>query len=139
MACSRALYIDRVPRASLTLPPQEFPFPALAAYAAVAPLGREREIAMACLLAARLIAGTQPPLSFSTDVRRARAAGARAWLTSHQLNGRIRAAFERLFDATADELPAAIARQLRAVMDMSAARLDDGSRRELAALLERLQ
>ena len=127
-----------MPRASLTLPPQEFPFPALAAYAAVAPLGREREIAMACLLAARLIAGTQPPLSFGTDVRRARAAGAKAWLASHQLTGRIRTAFERLYDATADELPAPVARHLRLVLDMSTARLDDGSRRELAALLERM-
>jgi hypothetical protein len=127
-----------VPRASLTLQPQEFPFPALAACAAAAPLGREREFAMACLLAARLIAGTQPPLSFGADVRRARAAGARAWLDSHQLSGRVRAGFERLSDATADDAPISIARPLRAVLEMSAPRLDEASRAELAALLDRI-
>jgi hypothetical protein len=126
-----------VPRATLTLPPQEFPFPALAAYSAAAPLGREREIAMACLLAARLIAGTLPPLSFGADVRRSRAAGARAWLASHQMSARLRAAFERLFEATVED-PAAIARQLRTVLDMSAPRLDEGSRKELGALLAKL-
>jgi hypothetical protein len=127
-----------VPRASLTLPTLEFPFPALAAHAAVAPLGRDREVAMACLLTARLVAGTLPPLSFTVEVRRARTAGARAWLTSHQLSGGVRAGFERLFDATADESPTALARPLRVVLEMSAPKLSEAARMELAGLLARV-
>jgi hypothetical protein len=128
-----------VSRASLTLPPVQYPFPALAAYAAIAPLGREREIAMACLLAGRLIAGTLPPLSLGTQVRQARAARARAWLSSHQMSVRLRGAFERLYDATAEDSMAAIPRHLRAVLEMSSARLDEGSRQEMASLLGEIQ
>lgn len=94
---------------------------------------------MACLLAARLIAGTQPPLSLGAAVRRARAARARAWLSSHQMTARLRGAFERLYDATAEDSTAAIARQLRTALEMSSARLDEGSRRELGALLGEIQ
>lgn len=127
-----------MPRATLTLQPREFPFPSLAAYAAVAPLGREREIAMACLLAARLVDGAGPPLCLSMEIRRARATGARAWLASHQMSARLRTAFERLIDATAGAEPAQVARLLRAVLEMAAPRLDEASRVELSALLDRI-
>lgn len=126
-----------MPRATLTLQPREFPFPALAAYAAVAPLGREREIAMACLLAARLVDGAGPPLRLSLEIRRARASGARAWLASHQMSTRLRAGFERLIDATAAPDPLQIGRPLRSVLEMAGPRLDEGSRAELAGLLDR--
>ena len=122
---------------SLTLQPREFPFPALAAYAAVAPLGREREIAMACLLCARLIDGTMPPVQLEPEVRRARATGARAWLASHQMSARLRGGFERLIEATAEE-PAQIGRALRSVIEMAGPRLDEASRRELQLLLDRV-
>lgn len=127
-----------VPRHTLTLEPREFPFPALAAYAAVAPLGREREIAMACLLGARLIEGTLPPLDLAASIRRGRATGARAWLASHQMTTRLRSGFERLYDATAADSPGGIPRALRAVLEMASPRLDGASRAELAALLDRL-
>lgn len=127
-----------VPRHTLTLEPREFPFPALAAYAAVAPLGREREIAMACLLGARLIEGTLPPLDLPASIRRSRATGARAWLASHQMTTRLRAGFERLYDATATDPPVGIPRALRAVLEMASPRLDGASRAELSTLLARL-
>jgi hypothetical protein len=127
-----------VPRPSLTLEPHEFPFPALAAYAAAATPGRDREIAMACLLAARLVAGTRSPLELPEEPRRARAAGAQAWLTSHQMSVRLRTAFARLFEATGAAPPLALARPLRAVLDVAGPRLDDASRAELASLLERI-
>lgn len=127
-----------MPSSTLTLEPREFPFPALAAYAAVAPLGREREIAMACLLGARLIEGALPPLDFSLAVRRARASGARGWLASHQMSARMRTAFERLYDATAGDSLSGVPRALRVLLEMASPRLDSASRAELAALLERL-
>jgi hypothetical protein len=127
-----------VPRSTLTLQPREFPFPALAAYAAVAPLGREREIAMACLLSARLVDGAGPPFCLSMDVRRSRASGARAWLASHQMSARLRTGFERLIDATAAEDPLQLNRPLRSVLEMAAPRLNEASRAELSALLDRI-
>jgi hypothetical protein len=133
------VYIVPVPNPTLTLQPREFPFPALAAYAAVAPLGREREIAMACLLTARLIDGAGPPLRLSIEVRRSRARGARAWLASHQMSARLRAGFERLIDATAAEDPLQLSRPLSAVLEMAAPRLNEASRAELAVLLERVR
>jgi hypothetical protein len=133
-----AFYIARVPRPSLTLEPHEFPFPALAAYAAAAMPGRDREIAMACLLAARLVAGTRPPLELPEVARRARATGAKAWLASHQMNARLRTALARLFEATGAAPPLALARPLRAVLEMAGPRLDDASRAELASLLDQI-
>jgi hypothetical protein len=127
-----------VPRPSLTLEPHEFPFPALAAYAAAATPGRDREIAMACLLAARLVAGTRSPLELPEAPRRARAAGAQAWLTSHQMSVRLRTTFARLFEATGAAPPLTLARPLRAVLDVAGPRLDDASRAELASLLEQI-
>ena len=135
---ARTFYIAPVPHASLTLQPREFPFPALAAYAAVAPLGREREIAMACLLCARLVDGTSPPLEQSLEIRRARAAGAHTWMASHQMSARLRAGFERLIEATAANDPAQIGRALRSVIEMAGPRLDDASRTELQKLLSRI-
>lgn len=127
-----------MPHPSLTLEPHEFPFPALAAYAAAATPGRDREIAMACLLAARLVAGTRSPLELSEEPRRARAAGAQAWLTSHQMSVRLRSVFARLFEATGAAPPLALARPLRAVLDVAGPRLDDASRAELASLLDQI-
>lgn len=135
---ARTFYIAPVPHASLTLQPREFSFPALAAYAAVAPLGREREIAMACLLCARLVDGTSPPLELSLEIRRARAAGAHTWMASHQMSARLRAGFERLIEATATDEPTAIAKALRSVLEMSGPRLDEASRSELQNLLTRI-
>ncbi len=127
-----------MPRPSLTLEPHKFPFPALAAYAAAATPGRDREIAMACLLAARLVAGTRPPLELAEVPRRARAAGAKSWLASHQMSARLRAALARLFEATGAAPPLALARPMRAVLEMAGPRLDEASRAELASLLERI-
>ena len=93
---------------------------------------------MACLLAARLVAGTRSPLELPEDPRRARAAGAKAWLASHQMSVRLRTALARLFEATAAPPPLALARPLRAVLEMAGPRLDDASRAELASLLERI-
>jgi hypothetical protein len=95
-------------------------------------------VALACLLTGLLVAGTLPPHWFSDVVGGARTAGARAWLSSHLLCGRVRAVFERLFDATADESPTALARPLRAVLEKSAPKLSEAARMELAGLLARV-
>ena len=93
---------------------------------------------MACLLAARLVDGAGPPLCLSMDIRRSRASGAQAWLASHQMSARLRSAFERLIDATAGADPVQLGRPLRAVLEMAAPRLDESSRAELSALLDRV-
>ncbi|MGH7721060.1 MAG: hypothetical protein ACREON_19710, partial [Gemmatimonadaceae bacterium] len=61
-----------------SLPPHRFGFPALAARAGRAALGGERESALACLMAARVVAGALPPDAIPYAARAHRAGAARA-------------------------------------------------------------
>src|SRR5688500_148699 len=63
------------PPYALTTP--SFEFPALASLAGRAPMGGEREVALACLVVARLAAGAS---ALTSEVRGARAAAAKVWL-----------------------------------------------------------
>ncbi|MFI5309970.1 MAG: hypothetical protein ACHQQ3_01955 [Gemmatimonadales bacterium] len=111
-----------------------FPFRALAALAARAPLGGARETALATLAAARLAAGAAPPVLLSLPLRVARADAARLWLTSVALPAAVRSAIVRLVDATAQDDSRAIAGALAKVTDVTAAHLDRGARSELDRL-----
>src|SRR5262245_54071178 len=59
-----------------------FRFPALAALAGRAPLGGQREVALATYLAARLAHDTLPERAVSPTTRTERAANARTWLST---------------------------------------------------------
>ena len=77
-----------------------FPFRALAALVGRSPLGGEREIALATLLAARLVVGTLPPNPLPQSVRITRANGARVWVAALALPAQLRQCLTRLLDAT---------------------------------------
>ncbi|HYD53194.1 MAG TPA: hypothetical protein VEA99_11220 [Gemmatimonadaceae bacterium] len=78
-----------------------FRFRALAALAGRAALGGPRELALACVIGARLAHALVPQrLSVDDAARAARAAGARAWLASAALPPATRVAMARLYDAT---------------------------------------
>src|SRR5688500_19769849 len=64
------------------LHPTRFPCRALAARAGRAALGGEREVALACWLAARLALGLLPPEAVPAPLREVRAAAARGWLAN---------------------------------------------------------
>jgi hypothetical protein len=122
-----------------TLAGTEFPYRALAALAGRAPLGGAREAALATLLAARLAEAMLPPSALGLATRRARADGARHWLTSIALSNPIRAAISRLVDATATDDPHGAAMALIRVTEITAPHLDRGARLELERLADRLK
>lgn len=124
-----------VPR--YAVPPIAFPFHALAAYAGRAPLGRGREVALACLMAARLSSpGYAEPLPAS--VRTVRAAGANRWFASLALPTPLRAALGRVAAASAREGSSALADALGAVIAAARKHLDEASVAELDAVVRRL-
>ena len=77
-----------------------FRFPALAACAGRAPLGGDREMALATLEAARLAVALLPPVSLDRSSAGPRAERAKLWLTSLSMPQPARMAVLRAFDAT---------------------------------------
>jgi hypothetical protein len=115
------------------VPPIRFPFRALAAHAGRAPLGGEREVALAVLMVARLSHGALGPSALSAAQRMERATAAKAWLASLAVPARARPALVRALDATAcdDE---AIAAALGDLVSVVAQWLDAPSMAELRAV-----
>jgi hypothetical protein len=120
--------------------PPAFPFPALATGAGHASLGGDREVILACFVAARLVhdaldssAGPVPP-----SLRRARARGARTWLGSLAVPTGVKGPMAKLVDASAADDPAALRNALASVITVTAAHLDSGSRSELHHLAQAL-
>lgn len=127
----------RAPRAPYALEPTPFPFPHLAAMAGRAGMGGPREIALASLVVARLVADAcSYPVPLTADQRRARAQGARHWLGSAAVPTAARGAFLRLADATGGDDTGAVADALESVIAITANQLDQGSRLELARLAQ---
>ena len=124
-----------VPRYAVA--PIVFPFRALAAYAGQAPLGRGREVALACLMVARLSspgAGTALPGA----IRAARAAGASRWFASLKLPSGLRAPLGRLAAASARESASELAEALSVVIGAARKHLDEASVVELEGVVKRL-
>jgi hypothetical protein len=112
----------------LTTP--RFRFRALAALVGRSPLGGEREVALATLLAARLVAGTLPP-ALPQSVRIARANGARAWFAALALPTSLRQPLIRLLDATTSVDRDGLEGALRTVIDATSTQLDPSAVAEL--------
>lgn len=117
--------------------PIVFPFHALAAYAGRAPLGRGREVALACLMAARLSApGLGAPLP--PPVRAARATGASRWFASLALPTPLRAPLARVAAASARESASELVDALNAVIAAARKHLDEPSLAELQGVVQQL-
>jgi hypothetical protein len=117
--------------------PIVFPFRALAMYAGRAQLGRGREVALACLMAARLstpVAGESLP----APVRAARATGASRWFASLALPTGMRAPLTRLAAASARESATDLAEALGAVIAAARKHLDSASLGELEGVMRGL-
>ncbi|MEP7067366.1 MAG: hypothetical protein ABI889_15130 [Gemmatimonadota bacterium] len=125
-----------VPRYAMA--PIVFPFRALAAYAGRAPLGRGREVALACLMAARLSApGFDEPLAL--PVRAARAVGASRWFASLALPTALRGPLVRVATASARDSASELADALTAVIAAARKHLDPPSVAELDGVVQRLE
>lgn len=114
-----------------------FRFRALAALAGRSPLGGEREVALAALLAARLAVGALPP-QLPQGVRITRATGARAWFASLALPASLRQALARLVDATTSVDREPLESALRAVIDAGTPQLDPPAIAELREIVRAL-
>ncbi|MGH7688491.1 MAG: hypothetical protein ACREN3_02710 [Gemmatimonadaceae bacterium] len=129
-----------VPLPPYAVVPPAFPFPALAAGAGRAPLGGEREVLLACFVAARLASdtletggGAVPP-----SLRRTRARGARIWLGALAVPGGVRGPVGKLIDATATDDSDGLRHALLAVIGVTAEYLDPASRSDLERLAQAL-
>ena len=122
-----------LPPYALTTP--RFRFRALASLVGRSPLGGEREVALATLLAARLVAGALPPAPLPQGIRITRANGARAWVASLALPAALRQTFVRLLDATTSVDRDGLETALRAVIDVTAPQLDGAAVAELREVM----
>ena len=116
-----------------------FRFRALASLAGRAPLGGEREMALASLMAARLADGLLLEVPLSAAARAGRAAGARLWCSTLTLPAAARVPLARVVDATEDGARAQVAEALLAFAAMAGPVLDGASRTELADLVALLR
>ncbi|HET9808221.1 MAG TPA: hypothetical protein VFQ66_00900 [Candidatus Limnocylindria bacterium] len=112
------------------VPPIRFPFRALAARVGRAPLGGEREVAMAALMVARLAGDALKDPGMDGPARSERATAAKAWLASIAVPARARPGLARAFDATAGDR-AVIVAAVEELAKTSAPWLDEASVAEL--------
>jgi hypothetical protein len=124
------------PPYALTATP--FRFPALATLAGRAPLGGQREVALAAYLAARLAQDVLPERGVPQPSRVERAAGARSWLAMLALPASVRPAVAKLVDASAGDARG-VADTVRGVTTATASFLDARSRAELERLAASLE
>ena len=115
-----------------------FRFRALAALVGRSPLGGEREVALATLLAARLVVGVLPPVPLPQNVRITRANGARAWFAALAVPPAFRQSLTRLLDATTSLDRDRLETALRTVIDVSAPHLDAPALSELREVMRLL-
>lgn len=112
--------------------PSHFPFPALAAQAGRAPLGGTREVALACLMAARLAMNAQCAAAELTRRAHAdRTQSARSWFASLAIPPAVRAACMRLTDATVRADPVELGAALAGVLGAARRHLDAAGADEL--------
>ena len=124
-----------MPSPPYALATPRFRFRALAALAGRSPLGGEREVALAALLAARLVVGALPPQPLPQGVRITRANGARAWFAALALPVALRQSLARLVDATTSVDRDGLEGALRAVIDVGRPQLDPLAIAELQEVL----
>ncbi len=128
--------IGQLPPFALATP--GFRFKALASHAGHAAIGGDREVALACFVAARLIAGMLPPLSISSVDSAARAAATRQWLASLSVPAPTRTAVSAAIDAAAKCDPGAGRQAVKMLVEAGGSSLDPLSISELKELLAEL-
>jgi hypothetical protein len=130
---NQILRVPLLPPYALTTP--RFRFRALASLVGRSPLGGEREVALATLLAARLVVGALPPQPLPQGARITRANGARAWFASLALPTALRQSLARLADATTSVDRESLEPALRTVIEVTSPQLDAAALAELNEIL----
>ena len=120
------------------LAPITFRFRALAALAGRAPLGGERETAIALFVVARLAVGCLPAAALPLEDRGTRASAARTWLASLALPVAVRAPFVKVIESTRTDNRPAVAAAIVTAAQIAASYLDGPALAELRALAAEL-
>lgn len=125
------------PRQPYALDTPAFAFATIATFAARAPLGGPREIALATFVTARIADDVCADRQLPDTARRSRAASAKRWLATLTIAEPTRKAFVDLATATESDA-ATTAAALRRVIEVTAGVLDAASRSELERLAREL-
>ncbi|MEO7103833.1 MAG: hypothetical protein ABI311_10680 [Gemmatimonadaceae bacterium] len=120
------------------LEPVLFSVPALADCAQAASLGGDREMALAALMAARLMLASLPPTELPEADRALRADRARSWLSVLTMPQPARMALLRAVDASVSSSNEATA-SLRELIHVLTGHLTPAALHEIGALAERLR
>jgi hypothetical protein len=122
-----------------SLAPLRFPFRALAEQAANARIGGAREVALACLVAARLADSAPLSATLPASARTARATAARAWFASLALPAALRAPLDRLCGVAAEGDGERAGAALASVLAAAKRQLGPASVAELERVVRALQ
>jgi hypothetical protein len=133
-----------VPASTPSAPPYSlsslhFSFRALAEQAANARIGGAREVALACLMAGRLVASAPASAVLAQSARAARVTAARAWFASLTLPAALRAPLDRLCDTAIEGDIERAGAALASVIAAARRHLDSASVTELERLIQGLQ
>jgi len=115
-----------------------FRFKALASHAGRAALGGDREVALACFVAARLAVSLLPPYLLAPADSAARIASTRQWLASLALSSHARVAMVSVIDAVASSNRRGAINALSGLIEVSVRQLDQASVAELHELMGEL-
>jgi hypothetical protein len=129
--------IGQLPPYALATP--TFRLKALASHAGRASLGGDREIALACFLSARLVAGMLPPFSIPPAESSVRAAAAKQWLASLMIPASMRGAAVAAVDAVSEQDFRGAGKALELVIEAGRTHVDAASNTELTELLNELR
>ncbi len=113
--------------------PTSFRFAGLAALAGRAPLGGQREVALAVYLVARLAQDTLPDRGLGDATRADRATAAKAWLSGVTLPAPVRSTLAKAVEASSGP-PEPAGEAVREVSAVAGTYLDSSSRMELDQL-----
>ena len=128
--------IGQQPRFALATP--HFRFRALATFAGRAALGGDREVALACLVVARLASGLLAPFDIQAADVRSRSAAAKHWLSSLALPSSIRIPLTHVADAVATGNPSTTRAALERMLVAVSRNIDESSAGEIRAIVAEL-
>lgn len=121
------------------LSPLAFRFRALVALAERLPMGGERELAVALLVAARVLWNWRGPGSFSQEASAARALAARQWLQTLTVPAGTRTVFNQLLDAVAADNHRGVLDAWERLLTAMPRTVEGASRAEFKELGQRLR
>jgi len=128
--------IGQQPRFALATP--HFRFRALSAFAGRAALGGDREVALACLVVARLACGMLAPNDIQAGDAKSRSAAAKQWLSALSLPSSIRIPLTHVADAVATGNPATASTALERMLVAVSRNIDEASSGEIRAIVAEL-